>query len=66
MAKRKQPTADAYTPEDRRRFLFRTAAEMRAVNDRADARMRNDVQREESTDPAQAETQSADQIFPIG
>ena len=66
MKRKQKPNADAYTPEDRRRFQFRTTAEMRTINDRADARMRNDVQREESTDPAQAETQSADQIFPIG
>ena len=48
MKRKPKPNSDAYTPEDRRRFLFRTAAEMRAVNDRADARMRNDVQREET------------------
>jgi len=48
MAKRKEKLSDSnYTAEDRKRFLYRTAAEMRIINDKADSRHRNDAQREE-------------------
>jgi hypothetical protein len=38
MAKHKQPDVVTYSEEERRRYLFRTAAEMRFINDRADER----------------------------
>jgi hypothetical protein len=49
MAKKKKPVTDSgtYTQEERTRWLYRTAAEMRTINDKADARRRNNAQREE-------------------
>lgn len=48
MAKKKpKPSDEKYTEEERRRFLYRTAAEMRIINDKADSRYPNDAQREE-------------------
>ena len=38
MAPKKQTAEVEYTAEERRRFLFRTAAEMRAILERVEAR----------------------------
>ena len=38
MAPKKQTAETEYTAEERKRFLFRTAAEMRAILDRIDAK----------------------------
>lgn len=58
MAKKRTKTQDAtsgFTQREREQFLYHTAEEMRIINDRADSRIRNDVQREE---------QSSDQSAP--
>lgn len=38
MSKHKQPVVVTYSDEDRRRYLFRTAAEMRLINEKAEQR----------------------------
>ena len=38
MSKHKPPESVTYSDEDRRRYLFRTAAEMKIINDKADER----------------------------
>ena len=49
MAIKKAPaTKEVYTEEDRRRWCYRTAAEMRIIIDRAERRSQNDAQREEN------------------
>jgi hypothetical protein len=49
MAKKKKLVSDSgtYTEEEKTRWLYRTAEEMRKINDKADARRRNNAQREE-------------------
>ncbi len=39
--KKTQTVSSEYTDEERRRYLFRTAAEMRLINDAADKRSKN-------------------------
>lgn len=47
MAKQKQTaTGPSFTADERRRFLYRTVEEMREINDRADARRVNDLERD--------------------
>ncbi len=47
MAKKRDKTPVVYTAEERRKFLFRTAAEMRVINEKADKRSKNKASREE-------------------
>ena len=46
MAKTKAATDPPFTTDERRRFLYRTVEEMREINDRADARRVNDLERD--------------------
>lgn len=46
MAKTKAATDLPFTADERRRFLYRTVEEMRSINDRADARRVNDLERD--------------------
>ena len=48
--KRKTPPQPQhqFTERERREFLYHTAAEMRAINDRADARVSNDTDPEDA------------------
>jgi hypothetical protein len=64
--KKPDKSAGEYTQEERDRWCYRTAAEMLAINRRADARSKNDAQREESadsTDPSKADWVDTSGLF---
>ena len=46
--KQQQPSSE-FTDRERREYLYHTAEEMRSINDAADKRLGNDVEREERT-----------------